>query len=96
MLKPLESWTGEVVTAKGLVLLEFKAPWCKPCKVIEPLLEKSNVQTFTVDVDTNPDMVNQFGISSVPTLIAFVDGKEVARGFGSNALEMLRNSNVAI
>lgn len=84
-LTPLaESEFDEKVNqASSHVLVEFGAPWCGPCKSLEPVLAElaaayQETAFYSVDVDQCPGLVMRFGVMSVPTLILFKDG-EVAQ-----------------
>jgi len=75
------------VTAKGLVLVDFFATWCGPCKMIAPILEEvsnelNDVEIVKVDVDENLPLAGEFRISGVPTLVLFKDGQEIDRVVG--------------
>ncbi|MEG1751556.1 MAG: thioredoxin [Clostridia bacterium] len=63
----------------GVVLVDFFATWCGPCKMLSPILEQASKETtakiFKVDVDACYDIAKSFGIMSVPTMILFKDGK---------------------
>ena len=71
----------EVIRSSLPVLLEFGAPWCRPCKTLEPILEELAVQwqgkvkMVTVDVDNDPNLAMQYGVMGVPNLILFVNGE---------------------
>lgn len=73
---------------KGITLVDFNAPWCGPCRAQEPILDEIE-RTFEgkatvakIDIDQNQDVAVQLGIQSIPTLIAFKEGKEITRLIG--------------
>ena len=73
--------------ASGLVLIDFFAEWCGPCKMLTPVLEEvakelPSVTILKLDIDASPRPAEQYGVSSIPTLILFKDGKEVERSVG--------------
>lgn len=75
------------VVSKGVVLVDFFATWCGPCKMIAPVLEKLSAQYSTVnfvkvDVDESGDIAQRYGIQSIPTLFIFKDGEIVERQVG--------------
>ena len=69
-----------------LILVDFFATWCGPCKMLSPILDTKDIPKMKIDVDKFPDIARDFGIMSIPTLIIFKKGKEVDRhiGFLSN------------
>ena len=76
-----------LVEANELVLLDFWAVWCGPCKMIAPFIEeiaaeRPDVLVGKVDVDNDMELATQFGIASIPTLIVFKDGREASRIIG--------------
>jgi putative thioredoxin len=72
-----------------LVVVDFWAEWCGPCKVLSPLLEKAAerhdgaFQLVKVDSDANPQLAAQFGVQSIPTVVAFKDGQPVSSFTGA-------------
>jgi len=74
-------------TASGLVVVDFFATWCGPCKVLSPLLhevadEKSEAKFIEVDVDEAQNLAREYGVTSIPTVVFLKDGKEVDRFVG--------------
>jgi thioredoxin 1 len=81
---------GEVVErAEGLVLVDFTAAWCPPCRLIAPILAElaeeyaSRLAVVSLDADLNPATVARFGARGLPTLVFFRDGLEVDRSIGA-------------
>ena len=76
----------EVLNSKEIVIVDFYATWCMPCKILAPIVEKvaeeKNIKLAKVDVDENEGLVREYKIMSVPTLLIFKDGKHVETSSG--------------
>jgi len=78
---------AEVEGAKGVVFVDFWAPWCNPCRMMAPVYEKMSAKYPTVKfckVDTTQHMkkASEYGVSGIPCVIVFRDGKEIERLVG--------------
>ena len=76
----------EVLNAKGVVLVDFFATWCAPCKMLSPIVDQVagevTAKVGKINVDEEQALAMKYGVSSIPTLIVFKDGVEVKRSMG--------------
>jgi thioredoxin 1 len=78
----------KVLKTQNAVLVDFWAAWCGPCKVAEPVLEelsetyKDKVVIVKVDVDSNQESTQKYGVMSIPTTVLFKGGEEIGRQIG--------------
>lgn len=88
----------KVVNASTPVLVDFFATWCGPCKMMAPVLDEVSSEVagkaavYKVDVDKDPQLAQQFGIMSVPTMIVFKGGKPVNQFVGVQPKQTLVNA----
>lgn len=87
MILHLENENFDQEVSNGLVLVDFYATWCGPCKMLGPVLEelgsaRGSYKIIKVDVDKHNDLAHRFGIMSVPTLLYFKDGQVVKTSVG--------------
>lgn len=86
---------SDVVSSHPVVVVDFWAPWCSPCRVVSPVLEQlasemAGEATFgKLNVDDNPATSQQFGIQGIPTIMVFKDGKPVDGLVGAAPKQMI-------
>ena len=91
-----EEFEREALGAAGLVLVDFWAAWCPPCRRLAPTLDAlaaaydGQLTVLKVNVDECPDLSSRYGIRSIPTLILFREGRMVDRSLGALPMEELR------
>ena len=89
------NYKKEVVESDKPVLVDFWAPWCMPCKIIAPTIEKiaeemkGKVKVAKLNVDDNPEIATELSILNIPTLLLFKNGNEVSRIIGVNSKEAI-------
>jgi thioredoxin 1 len=94
----LNEWNfaSMVLEVPGIVLVDFTATWCPPCRALSPIVAgiaeemTGRVAVGCVDTDANPDLAAKFRIRGLPTLVVFRDGREVSRRTGLTTAEAIR------
>lgn len=83
------------IESHGRMLIDFSAPWCSPCRTMEHIIEEiadewfDKVKIRKVNIDENSDLLSQYKIRSIPTILLFKNGEVVDRLVGSQSKEKL-------
>ena len=84
-----------VLRSKTLVLVDFWAEWCVPCHMVSPVVEEigrdkgTSLEVAKLNIDDNPEITRKYGVMSIPTLMLFKDGLELARVVGARGKDAL-------
>ena len=99
MIKHLSdnNYKEEVLDNEGVVVVDFFATWCAPCKMLAPILEElqdemGDVKIFKIDVDENPITASKYGVQSIPTIKIFKNGADVGTKMGFMPKETLKEA----
>jgi thioredoxin 1 len=90
-----QDFEERVLGAERPVLVDFWAEWCVPCHMVSPVVEEigrdkgEDLQVAKLNIDENPDVTRKYGVMSIPTLMLFKDGKEIARVVGARGKDAL-------
>ncbi|WP_278045737.1 thioredoxin [Clostridium butyricum] len=91
-----KEFENEVLKGNGVVVVDFFATWCGPCKMLAPVLEEvqdemKSVKIVKIDIDQNPDAAAEYGVKNIPTIKIFKDGKELTTNVGFMPKESLKD-----
>ena len=89
-----ENYESLVLNSSKPVLLDFWASWCGPCRMVAPLVEqiaqqRQDIVVGKINVDEEPALASQFGITSIPTLVVMKNGKITATALGYRPMEQI-------
>ena len=82
------NFQDEVMHSEKLVLLDFWASWCGPCRMVSPIVdeiaaERSDIKVCKINVDEQPELAARFGVMSIPTLVVMRNGKVINQAVGA-------------
>ncbi|MDR1208076.1 MAG: thioredoxin [Holosporales bacterium] len=83
-----DSFQADVLNSGGVVLVDFYATWCGPCRMLLPILEtlaeeNPDIKIFTVNVDESVNLYSSYDVRNLPTLLIFKNGNVIARNVGA-------------
>jgi len=93
-----QNFNQEVLNAQGLVLVDFWAAWCGPCRTIAPIIEElaqeyaGRIKVGKLNVDENRETANRYNIQSIPTLLLFKDSQILEQLIGVQPKQVLKKA----
>ena len=82
-----KNFEAEVINSDKVVLADFNADWCGPCKMLKPIVEeiseeRKDIKVVSVNIDDEEDLAENYEVFSIPCVIVFKNGQEIARSVG--------------
>ena len=91
------TWNSEVIKAQGLIMIDFWAAWCAPCRMVSPTVEElakeytGKMKFMKLNTDENPDIASKYNIMGIPTLMFFKDGRSLDSIVGAVPKQQLKS-----
>lgn len=89
-----DNFKTTISSSNKLVIVDFYADWCGPCKMIAPILEEiseenDDVEVYKINVDEDPEIAKEFSVRSIPTIVSFKEGQEHKKAIGAQPKDAL-------
>jgi thioredoxin 1 len=90
------TWDSDVLKYQGLVMIDFWAAWCGPCRIVTPTIEElakeytGKIKVMKLNTDDNPDIASKYNIMGIPTLMFFKDGRKLDQIVGAVPKQQLK------